>query len=170
MQDPSVNLDAQDTLDVVVRYMSLPGEPTTGAPTVQIHYTDVGTTYTCPASTVASFENTNGQTALRNDEGDYTDQLAGNLMPTICPTTGTAPPTTVNPFPTISLSEFNQIQTGMSYDQVVAIVGSPGTLSVSGNVAGTDNKIYEWSGADGGDASVQFQNGAVIVKAQADLG
>jgi len=76
------------------------------------------------------------------------------------------------PFAGITLSAFDQIQTGMSYEQVTAIVGAPGTLSAETNVAGFDTKIYTWPGAGGvgANANVEFQNDQEVSKAQAGLG
>jgi hypothetical protein len=71
----------------------------------------------------------------------------------------------------MSLDEFNQIQAGMSHDQIAGIVGSPGTLSTETNVAGYHGEIYTWTGCGGigANAIVQFQNGSEISKSQAGL-
>jgi Domain of Unknown Function with PDB structure (DUF3862) len=78
------------------------------------------------------------------------------------------PPAPANP-PGMSLDEFNQIQNGMSYDQVVQIVGGPGELVSQVGSA----QVYMWVGSSsssGANANVTFYNGRVQGKAQAGLG
>jgi hypothetical protein len=71
----------------------------------------------------------------------------------------------------ITLSEYNQITTGMTYEEVCSIVGSNGTESAS---SGDDNYkivIVTWygNGVAGSNANVTFTNGAVTGKAQVGL-
>lgn len=74
---------------------------------------------------------------------------------------------------TISLAEFQQIETGMTYEQVCSIVGGEGTLSsnVDIGVAEYKTEIYQWSGEGsiGANANVTFQNDKVVSKAQIGL-
>ena len=70
----------------------------------------------------------------------------------------------------ITMEEYNQIQTGMSYDEVKNIVGSEGELSSTSTVAGYTISIYTWYGNDlGANANVTFENDQVIGKAQVGL-
>lgn len=71
----------------------------------------------------------------------------------------------------ITLAEFEQIQSGMSYSEVCNIVGSKGTESAVSSVAGTTTKIVTWygNGLAGSNANVTFQNDSVIGKAQVGL-
>lgn len=74
----------------------------------------------------------------------------------------------------ITLEEFNKIETGMTYDQVCEIVGGNGTLGSSVDMnMGSEYKteIYQWtgSGSIGANANVTFQGGKVVMKAQAGL-
>lgn len=76
--------------------------------------------------------------------------------------------------PTISLSEFNQIVTGMTYDEVVEIVGGPGqVLSQTDLGIGAEyaTVMYMWEGEGmlGANANVMFQGGEVYSKAQFGL-
>lgn len=69
----------------------------------------------------------------------------------------------------ISLDEFNAIQTGMTYDQVVEIVGSQGTLQSQAEIAGAKSEMYFWiflQNPGGSNANIQLSNGKVIGKAQ----
>ena len=74
----------------------------------------------------------------------------------------------------ISLEEFNKIETGMTYAQVCEVVGGEGTLGSSVDVgmgAQYKTEIYQWtgSGSIGSNANVTFQGGKVVSKAQAGL-
>jgi hypothetical protein len=76
----------------------------------------------------------------------------------------------------VSLADYNQIQTGMSYTQVESIIGSPGTETahthmdgVSGVMPSIDDVIYSWQNADGSNMLAMFQNDRLTTKAQAGL-
>ena len=73
--------------------------------------------------------------------------------------------------PTMSLAEYNSIQLGDSYAQVVGIVGAPGLLIAQSNSGGNLTQTYKWigSGASGANANVTFRNNAAISKAQYGL-
>jgi hypothetical protein len=73
----------------------------------------------------------------------------------------------------ISLGEFNRIQNGMDYNEVVKIIGEQGTvlsdidLGVGSEYA---TQMYEWHGNNGvSNADIIFQGGVVISKAQFGL-
>lgn len=71
----------------------------------------------------------------------------------------------------MSLAEFEQIATGMTYEQVVAIVGGEGELMSQVELAGLSTVMYSWEGDGmlGANANVMFQNGAEVSKAQFGL-
>ena len=46
----------------------------------------------------------------------------------------------------ITLAEFNQIQVGMTYSQVVDIIGAEGTFSNETQIGGRNYKYYTWNG------------------------
>lgn len=72
--------------------------------------------------------------------------------------------------PTISFDEFQAIQTGMTYDEVVNIVGGEGELLSESSIAGYDTKMYQWDGDESfSSANVTIQNNAVVSKAQLGL-
>lgn len=68
-----------------------------------------------------------------------------------------------------ALGQFNRIQTGMSVNDVESIMGSPGEPMVDSSVAGYTGQMYKWQNADGSNMIVQFQNSAVVTKAQFGL-
>lgn len=75
---------------------------------------------------------------------------------------------------TISLEEFNQITNGMTYDEVVSIVGSQGTLLSEtdlgiGSEYATTMWKWEGEGSTGATAHIMFQDGKVVNKSQIGL-
>ena len=71
----------------------------------------------------------------------------------------------------VTLANFNRIQPGMSYQQVVEILGKQGTVSSESHLAGYHTIMYSWNGPrnDGANMNAMFQNGRLINKAQAFL-
>lgn len=71
----------------------------------------------------------------------------------------------------ITLDEYNQINTGMSYEEVKAIVGSEGTVSSEAESNGYKIVIVTWygNGTAGSNANVTFTNDKVTAKAQIGL-
>lgn len=80
----------------------------------------------------------------------------------------------INSQATISLEEFEKIETGMSYTEVCDIIGGEGTLGSNVDIGmGEEYKteIYQWTGdgSIGANANVTFQGDKVISKAQIGL-
>jgi hypothetical protein len=73
--------------------------------------------------------------------------------------------------PGITAAEFSAIQTGMSPDEVAAIVGSPGEVISESDVAGYRTVMVQWDGETGfgANANAMFQNGRLIQKSQFGL-
>ena len=76
--------------------------------------------------------------------------------------------------PTISLDEFNAIQTGMTYQEVFDIVGSRGEVLSETDLGLGDqyySAMYMWEGegSTGANANVMFQGGKVVSKSQFGL-
>lgn len=69
----------------------------------------------------------------------------------------------------VTMDKYNQIQTGMTYDEVAALIGGPGEEMGSSEIAGHSTVIYTWSGFGLSNATVTFGNGRVISKAQIGL-
>lgn len=73
----------------------------------------------------------------------------------------------------ITLEKFNKIETGMSYEQVVEIIGEEGTTLSETNISGDEKYhtiMYSWKAKNGiANANVTFQGGKVISKAQVAL-
>lgn len=70
----------------------------------------------------------------------------------------------------ITLAEFNQIQSGMSYDEVKKIVGCEGTVNSDTEIMGSKMTIYSWYGKDGiSNANVNISDGKLVNKTQIGL-
>lgn len=68
----------------------------------------------------------------------------------------------------ITLEKYNQAQEGMSYKQVVAILGEGQILSQS-EILGMDTTMYAWINKDGSNANLTFQGDVLQLKAQFNL-
>jgi hypothetical protein len=73
--------------------------------------------------------------------------------------------------PGISATEFTAIQTGMTQDEVTAIVGSAGEVISENDLGGTRTVMVKWDGESGfgANANAMFQNGKLIQKSQFGL-
>lgn len=75
--------------------------------------------------------------------------------------------------PKMNMAEFTAIQNGMTYDEVVAIVGGPGTLSSEVGTKGepyyTQTYTFEGEGDFGANVILSFQDGTLSVKTQYGL-
>ena len=70
----------------------------------------------------------------------------------------------------MTLEKFNKIETGMTYQQVVDIVGEEGTLSTESSYGDQTMKIYYWYAKNGiSNATISFMNGKVTAKSQIGL-
>lgn len=70
----------------------------------------------------------------------------------------------------MTLSKFNQIENGMTYEEVVAIIGSEGTLSTESSYGNQTMQVYYWYASNGiSNATVSFINGKVTAKSQIGL-
>lgn len=70
----------------------------------------------------------------------------------------------------VTMAQFNQLKEGMTYEDVVTILGSPGEQMSSSEIAGTKTVMYEWNGATlGANMNAMFQNNKMASKAQFGL-
>jgi hypothetical protein len=66
------------------------------------------------------------------------------------------------------MRNFLRVRTGMSFDEVTAILGAGEELSHS-DIAGYSTTMYAWKNRNGSNMNLMFQNGSVISKAQFGL-
>lgn len=69
---------------------------------------------------------------------------------------------------TISKRQYKLIENGMTYPEVVDIIGREGTKTIS-NKTIVLNETYEWKNQNGSRMNVNFQEGKVIAKGQSRL-
>ena len=71
----------------------------------------------------------------------------------------------------ITLAEYNSIKNGMTYDEVVKLIGSEGTSISESSVGNVSITIISWygNGFNGSNANVTFTNNKVTGKAQIGL-
>lgn len=82
----------------------------------------------------------------------------------------------IGPQPVITMSNYQQIQNGMSYQQVVQIIGKAGEEISRSHIAGVpgvmesvDTVFYQWVNPGGSNMNAMFQNDKLIQKAQIGL-
>jgi hypothetical protein len=66
----------------------------------------------------------------------------------------------------MSQEKFQAIQPGMTFAQVVALVGKPEKEVVSTLHEGVTTKVYQWKGGVFAHATLTFQNDVLATKAQ----
>ncbi|HEU0014289.1 MAG TPA: hypothetical protein VFQ45_11430 [Longimicrobium sp.] len=72
--------------------------------------------------------------------------------------------------PAVSLAQFNQFADGITYQQAVQILGSPGTFTGFTDVMGMVSQGYSWKGASlGSMMTASFRDGKLTTKFQAGL-
>ena len=70
----------------------------------------------------------------------------------------------------VTLEKFNKIETGMTYQQVVDIIGEEGTLSTESSYGNQSMKVYYWYASNKiANATVSFMNDKVTAKSQVGL-
>jgi hypothetical protein len=71
--------------------------------------------------------------------------------------------------PIVTRQKYNQITEGMSYSDVVEIIGTVGEELSSNAIAGYITVMYQWENSDGSNMNAMFQNDKLITKAQIGL-
>lgn len=69
-----------------------------------------------------------------------------------------------------TMEKYSRVKPGMTYDQVVNILGSPDQERSRSEMAGITTVMYMWNGTSvGGNMNAMFQNGRLMNKAQFGL-
>ncbi|KKK94050.1 hypothetical protein LCGC14_2686760, partial [marine sediment metagenome] len=71
--------------------------------------------------------------------------------------------------PGATRAKYARIKTGMSYAEVVAIIGTSGEELSRSELAGHTTVMYQWKGTGISNMNAMFQNGGLITKAQFGL-
>lgn len=69
----------------------------------------------------------------------------------------------------LTFAKYNQIQNGMSYEEVVKIIGSNGIQTSSSNVGQTKIASYKWEGDKYAKIFASFRNNLLSSKSQSNL-
>ena len=71
--------------------------------------------------------------------------------------------------PRVTLTNYERVQMGMTYDEVAAVFGGPGVRTAQIEVAGEWLEFYSWKDIGDGHATIVFKNGRVSEKNQNGL-
>ena len=71
--------------------------------------------------------------------------------------------------PRMTKANYTRCVEGMTYEQVVSIVGPPDQELSSSSIAGIRTVMYQWNGGLVANANMMFQDGKLITKAQFGL-
>ena len=71
--------------------------------------------------------------------------------------------------PSVTMANFNRIRNGMTYAEVVSILGQPTQELSRTEVAGIETVMYQWDGGFMANMNAMFQNGKMVSKAQFGL-
>ena len=71
--------------------------------------------------------------------------------------------------PKATLSQYEQIENGMTEQEVVQIMGSPGEALMSMSLPAGTSKVLQWKNSETSGLFVGFSDGKVISKSQAGL-
>lgn len=124
-----------------------------------------------------SSNNTAQPTSTTNETQKQTNSSNNNSTPVAAntdqpkQTTEQEKPNEPENKPTISKAEFEQIKTGMTYEEVVKIIGGEGNLLSETKIGNIHSVMYEWDGEGmiGANANFIFQNGKLQTKSQFGL-
>lgn len=92
------------------------------------------------------------------DKSPSADQVAASVAAIPAP-----------PRSAVTMANYQRIETGMSYAEVVAILGAEGEELSSNELAGIKTVMYQWNGGFGANMNVMFQNDEMVQKAQMGL-
>ena len=114
-----------------------------------------------------------GLSLIGNALGTKTETVTASPAPTAAATE--KPAQTPKPTPKngkeITLAEFNEIESGMTYEKVTEIIGSAGTVMSEVGKKGEKlhTVMYKWDASGFGSANATFQGGELLSKAQIGL-
>ncbi|MFZ0887371.1 MAG: DUF3862 domain-containing protein [Candidatus Binataceae bacterium] len=82
---------------------------------------------------------------------------------------GSIPQSPFAPAAIVTKSQYDQISEGMTYKQVAAIIGHPGSEVSRSDLAGMSTVMYSWQNSSGSNMSAMFQNDQLVSKSQFGL-
>ena len=69
----------------------------------------------------------------------------------------------------VTLANFQRLKNGMTYSEVVRVIGAEGELLSESEFAGTTTEMYQWKAGMMANMNAIFQNGKMVSKAQFGL-
>lgn len=69
----------------------------------------------------------------------------------------------------ITMAAYSRIETYMTYQEAVAVLGQPGVEVSRSHIAGYETVMYQWANRDGSNMNAMFQNDRLVQKAQFGL-
>ena len=110
---------------------------------------------------------------FQKDQRAPIDQTNANAV-TVPPESGPIAERTIKSPPTskssgVTLENFNKIQTGMTYAQVVGVLGEEGSVIRENESGDYKTVMYQFTGSFGSNCNLMFQDGKLISKAQFGL-
>jgi hypothetical protein len=73
------------------------------------------------------------------------------------------------PEPVVTKIEYDRIKEGMTYRQVIEIIGAAGDEPSRSDLAGFRTVMYSWVNPNGSNMNTMFQNRKLVTKAQFGL-
>lgn len=95
--------------------------------------------------------------------------VAGSQKSAVVPPGGEAAETGEAKGPSLTMAGFNRVKSGMTFDQVTAIIGQPSQEMSRTAIGGTETVMYMWEGHLGANMNATFQDGKLVQKAQFGL-
>jgi ribosomal protein L32 len=97
----------------------------------------------------------------------YTSQKITEI--TRDPFNASLPQSPLSPPPTVTKAKYERLQEGMTYVQVLGIMGEAGEELSRSDIAGYSTVMYAWKNSNGSNMNAMFQNGRMVTKAQFGL-
>jgi hypothetical protein len=98
----------------------------------------------------------------------YTSQQISSIF-TAKPGRISLPQPAFAPPPIVTQAQYDRIRDGMSYEQVLDVIGTDGQELSRSNMAGYSTVVYSWTNPNGSNMNAMFQNDRLINKAQFGL-
>ncbi len=106
-----------------------------------------------------------------NSSGNVNKVISNGNVAIVKNTANNTPtaPATMQPDSKFNGANFNKLDVGMKYADVVKILGSEGEIVTDSGLSGGKTVMYKWTDASGSFVKVIFQDGKLLDKVQTGL-